>query len=87
LRQEKGYASISNTDISNLMLHSENTLANSIIYKPKIGDAIKNSKGAFKNNLAQEIGLEGKDRIELMLNFLSIEIIIYFDLKDITQIQ
>ena len=86
LRQGKGYASISNTDISNLILHCENTLTNPIIYKPKIGDTIKINKGAFKDNLAQVIGLKGKDRIELMLNFLSREIIIDFDLKNITQI-
>ena len=68
------------------MLHSENTLTNPIIYKPKIGDTIKVKKGAFKNNLAQVIGLKGKGRIELMLNFLSRETIIDFDLKNITQI-
>jgi transcriptional antiterminator RfaH len=86
LRQGKVFASISNTDISNLMFHSENTLTNPIIYKPKIGDTIKIDKGAFKSNLAQVIGLRGKDRIELMLNFLSREIIIGFDLKNIIQI-
>jgi transcriptional antiterminator RfaH len=86
LRQGKGYASISSADISNLILHCENTLTNPIINKPKIGDTIKINKGAFKNNLAQVIGLKGKDRIELMLNFLSREIIIDFDLKNITQI-
>jgi transcriptional antiterminator RfaH len=86
LQQGKGYASISSTDISNIMLHSENTLTNPIIYKPKIGDTIKIDKGAFKNNLAQVIGLKGKERIELMLNFLSRETIIDFDLKNITQI-
>jgi len=86
LRQVKGYASISNTDISNLILHCENTLTNPIINKPKIGDTIKINKGAFKNNLSQVIGLKGKDRIELMLNFLSRETIIDFDLKNITQI-
>ena len=87
LRQGKGYASILSADISNLILHSENTLTNPIIYKPKIGDTIKVNKGAFENNLAQVVGLKGKDRIELMLNFLSREIIIDFDLKNITQIQ
>ena len=86
LRQGKGYASISSADISNLILHSENTLTNPIIYKPKIGDTIKIDKGAFKNNLAQVIGLKGNDMIKLMLNFLSREIIIDFDLKNITQI-
>ena len=86
LRQGKGHASISSADISNLILHSENTLTNPIIYKPKIGDTIKINKGAFKNNLAQVINLKGKYRIELMLNFLSREVIIDFDLKNITQI-
>ena len=86
LRQGKGYASISSADISNLILHSENTLTNPIIYKPKIGDTIKINKGTFKNNLAQVIGLKGNERIKLMLNFLSREIIIDFDLKNITQI-
>lgn len=86
LQQGKGYASISNTDISNIMFHSENTRTNPIIYKPEIGDTIKVNKGAFKNNLAQVVGLKGKDRIELMLNFLSREVIIDFDLKNITQI-
>jgi len=86
LRQGKGYASISSAEISNLILHSENTLTNPIIYKPKIGDTIKIDKGAFENNLAQVIGLKGNDRIKLMLNFLSREIIIDFDLKNITQI-
>ena len=84
LRQGKGYASISSADISNLILNSENTLTNPIIYKPIIGDTIKINKGAFKNNLAQVIGLKGNDRIKLMLNFLSREIIIDFDLKDIS---
>jgi len=86
LQQGKGYASISNTDISNIMFHCENTRTNPIIYKPKIGDTIRVNKGAFKNNLAQVVGLKGKDRIELMLNFLSREVIIDFDLKNITQI-
>ena len=86
LRQGKGYASISSADISNLILHSENTLTNPIIYKPKIGDTININKGSFKNNLAQVIGLKGNDRIKLMLNFLSREVIIDFDLKNITQI-
>ena len=84
LKQGKGYASISKIDISDLMLFSENTLTNPIIYKPIIGDTIKINKGAFKNNLAQVIGLKGNDRIKLMLNFLSREIIIDFDLKDIS---
>jgi len=86
LRQGKGYASILSADISNLILHSENTLTNPIIYKPKIGDTIKINEGAFKNNLAQVINLKGKDRIELMLSFLSREIILDFNLKNITQI-
>ena len=86
LQQGKGYASISNTDISNIMFHSENTRTNPIIYKPKIGDTIKVNKGAFKNNLAQVIGLKGKDRINLMLNFFSREIPIHFHPKIITQI-
>ena len=86
LRQGKGYASISNTDISNLMLHCENTLTNPIILKPKIGDIIKINKGPFQNNLAQVVALKGIERIELMLNLLSKEIIIDFDLKNITQI-
>ena len=86
LQQGKGYASISNTDISNLMLHSENTLTNPVLYKPRIGDTIKINKGAFKNNLAQVIAFKGMDRIKLMLNILSREIILDFDLKNITQI-
>ena len=84
LKQKNGYASISKTDIADLILRSENTLTSPIIYKPKIGDTIKVNKGAFKNNLAQVVGLKGKDRIELMLNFLSREVIIDFDLKNIT---
>ena len=74
------------TDISNIMFHSENTQTNPIIYKPKMGDTIKIIKGAFKNNLAQVINLKGEDRIELMLNFLSREILIDFHLQNITQI-
>ena len=86
LRQGKGYASISNADISNMILNCENTLTNPIIYKPQIGDTIKINKGAFKDNLAQVVGLKEKDRIKLMLDFLSREIMIDFDLKNITQI-
>ena len=81
LKQGKGYASISKTDISDLMLRSENTLTNPIIYKPKIGDTVKINKGVFKNNLAQVIGLKGKDRINLMLNFPSKEILIDFSFQ------
>ena len=86
LKQGKGYASISKTDISDLMLRSENTLTNPIIYKPKIGDTVEINKGVFKNNLAQVIGLKGKDRINLMLNFFSREIPIHFHPKNISQI-
>ena len=86
LKQGKGYASISKTDISDLMLRSENTLTNPIIYKPKIGDTVKINKGVFKNNLAQVIGLKGKDRINLMLNFPSKEILRNFNFKNIAQI-
>ena len=86
LKQGKGYASISKTDISDLMLRSENTLTNPIIYKPKIGDTVRINKGVFKNNLAQVIGFKGKDRINLMLNFLSREIRIDFQHQNITKI-
>lgn len=84
LQQGKVYASISNTHISNLMLRSENSMIEPIISKPKIGDSAKIIKGAFKNNLAKVIALRGIDRVSLMLNFLSRETIIDFDLKNIT---
>ena len=86
LRQGKGYASISKTEISNLMLHCENALTDPIIYKPKLGDTVKIDKWAFKNNLAQVISLDGKDRIEVMLSFLPREIILDSNLKNITQV-
>ena len=86
LKQGKGYASISKTDISDLMLRSENTLTNPIIFKPNIGDTVMINKGVFKNNLAQVIGFKGKDRINLMLNFLSREIRIDFQHQNITKI-
>ena len=86
LKQGKGYASISKTDISDLMLRSENTLTNPIIFKPNIGDTVMINKGVFKNNLAQVIGFKGKDRINLMLNFFSRETPIKFHPKNITQI-
>jgi len=81
LKQKNGYASISKTDIADLIMRSENTLTSLIIYKPKIGDTVKINKGVFKNHLAQVIGLKGKDRISLMLNSLLREILIDFSFQ------
>ena len=72
--------------VLNLKRNCSKTLIKPISITPNIGDTVEINKGIFKGHLAKVVSLKRSQRIQLLINFLSKNIQLDFDVKSIKQI-
>lgn len=77
---------ITNDFVLDLKRKCSKALSNPLLICPSIGDIVEVNKGVFKGSLAKVVSLKPNQRIELLINILSKNIKIDFDVKSIKQI-